>query len=171
MVRFPSEFSVEELIKRWDEYTSISRFAGNDDTMDLIFLANREENRVKLVRRSRLSREPFASVFRGKIKKTKSGSEIVGFFTKTLLDYIFFAAVIALLFYIRSIIIERGGPLNTINIFIVIALFAMVLLLYNTRASKNRYADFISRITGIEIDDFLSRKERESREEKAEKES
>lgn len=159
MICFPSDFSVEKLIENWDEYTSPARFAGSDDTMDLIFVSKRNDKSVKLVRRARFSREPFSTVFRGKIRNTKNGSEIVGVFTKTILDYAFSAAVLALLFYIRAIIIDRGGYLNTINVLLAVSIVAFVLLLMNTRASKRRYVDFICRITGIQINDYLSKKE------------
>ena len=86
MINFQSGYSATELISRWDEYTSISRFAGSDETMDLVYISKRRGNRVKLVRKAQLSREPFSTVFRGRIKNSKNGSEIVGCFTKSLLD-------------------------------------------------------------------------------------
>jgi hypothetical protein len=168
MICFPSDFSVEKLIENWDEYTSPARFAGSDDTMDLIFVSKRNKNKVKLVRRARFAREPFSTVFRGKIKKTKSGSEIVGVFTKTILDYVISAAVLALLFYIRAIIIERGGHLNTINVLLAVSIIAFLLLLMNTRGSKRHYSDFICRITGIDVNYFLSKKEQSEIEEENE---
>lgn len=165
MICFESDFSVEKLIENWDDFTSPARFAGNDDTMDLIFVAKRKDDRVKLVRRARFSREPFSTVFRGKIRKTKNGSEIVGVFTKTIFDYVFSAAVIGFIYYVRSIIIERGASLNTINALLAISIIAFLLLLLNTRATKRRYSDFLCRITGKPNDKFLTKREQKSLEE------
>ncbi len=166
MICFHSNYSVEKLIESWDDFTSPARFAGNDDTMDLIFISKRRGNRVKLIRRARFSREPFSTVFRGRIRKTKNGSEIVGVFTKTIFDYVFSAAVLALLFYIRTIIIERSGALNTINVLLAASIMIFALLLFNTRGSKRRYADFISRITNVPTNLFLSKREQKEIEEK-----
>ncbi len=163
MVHFPSDLSYDELVAQWDEHTSPARFAGNDDSMDLIFVSKRKGNKVKLVRRARTAREPFSTVFRGKIVETEKGSEVVGYFTKALSDYAFAAGLIALLFYIRSIIIERAEALNTINIFLVIAIAGCSLLLMNLRPAKRRYADFIYRITGVDTGLFLSRREVDER--------
>ena len=44
MVKFTSEYSQNTLIEKWDEYTSPARFAGSDDTMDLIFVSKRKGN-------------------------------------------------------------------------------------------------------------------------------
>ncbi len=164
MNNFESNLSVQELTDKWDEYTSPARFAGSDDTMDLIFVAKRKNDKVHLVRRSRLSREPFSPIFRGRIKKTEQGSKIVGIFTKSLLDYFSVGIIVALLFYIRAGIIERGDSLNAINTLLVCAIIGGILLLYNTRAAKRRYADFITRITGGESDYFLTKKEIKQRE-------
>ena len=159
MVRFQSEYSESELIARWDEHTSISRFAGSDETMDLIYVSKRKANKVRLVRKALLAREPFASVFRGKIRKTESGSEIVGFFTKSLFDYAIIAAIISFLFYFRAYVIERGDSISTANTLIVIAIAASVLCVYNFRSTKRKYAEFISRITGKSNRLFLSKSE------------
>lgn len=159
MVDFESDFKTEELIARWDEYTSPARFAGSDDTMDLIFVSKRNKNRVKLIRRTRSSREPFSTVFRGKITKTEQGSKISGMFTKSLLDYAAVAAIVGLLFYMRAVFAARGDSLNTIDSLIAVSIIGGGLLLYNTRAAKRKFADFIVRITGRENDKFLSKKE------------
>lgn len=155
MVNYSSDYSVEELIERWDEYTSPARFAGSDDMMDLIFVSKRNGDNVRLVRRSRSSRDPFACVFRGRIKAKRQGSQISGIFTKAIFDYAVVAAVWALLFYIRSFIIERGDALKTINVLLVCALVIGVALLYNTRRARLRYSEFISRIVGKENTLFL----------------
>lgn len=164
MTNFESNMSVSELIEKWDEYTSAARFAGSDDTMDLIFIAKRKDKKVKLVRRARSSYEPFSTVFRGKISESENGSKISGIFTKSIIDYVAVTLIIGLLFYIRAVFIERGDALNTVNVLLACAVIGGGLLLYNTRASKRRYADFITRITGCDNKYFLSKREVEERE-------
>lgn len=164
MVIFESDFTDIELIKRWDEHTSISRFAGNDETLDLIFVSKRKGNKVRLVRKAASAREPFASVFRGTIKKTEQGSKIVGYFTKSILDYVFIALVFSVLFYMRYCIINRGESLKTINGLLVIAVVGSILCLYNYRSAKRKFADFISRITGRTNKWFLTKTEKKNNE-------
>ena len=149
MIKFESEYSANVLKERWDEFTSPARFAGNDDTMDLIFVSRRKKDKVRLVRRSRLARDPFACVFRGEI----ADNQIVGVFTKSILDYVVIAAVYALLLYIRSYTISNGNSLKTINSLLAIAVLAGVALLFNTKRTKRKYIDFISRITGKDYPD------------------
>ena len=159
MVKFPSEFSGQELTERWDEYTSPARFAGSDDRMDLIFVSKRKDNKVRLVRRARHAFEPFSTVFRGKIVSDEKGSEIIGSFTKSIFDYSIVALILALLFYIRAIVIERGENLATINGLLLIGIIGSLILLYNRRSEKRKYAELIFRITGTEIPIFLSKKD------------
>lgn len=160
MIRFLSSFSSEELTERWDEYTSPARFAGSDDTMDLIFVAKRKKNKIKLVRRARTVREPFSCVFRGEIKNNGQGSEIKGYFTKSYFDYLICAIVLGLLFYIRSVAVGRGSPLGAMNTVLIAAIVGGLLLLCNFRPTKRRYAEFIYKITGKDEKMFLSRRER-----------
>ena len=164
MLNFKSKLSVEELKARWDEFTSPSRFAGSDETLDLVFVSKRNDEKVKLVRHAKSTREPFSCVFRGKIKQTEQGSEIAGVFTKAWIDYLFVVATIGLIFYIRAGIIERGDSLNTINAVLAFSLIAGILLLFNTRGTKRRYCDFISRITGEENSYFLKKDEQTNEE-------
>lgn len=165
MIRFPSDFSSEELTERWDEYTSPARFAGSDDTMDLIFVAKRKNNKIKLVRRARTVSELFTCVFRGEIKRTGQGSEIKGHFTKSYFDYLICAIALGLLFYIRSFVIERGTSLGAMNTILIAAIIGGILLLSNFRPTKRKYAEFICKITDKDTKMFLSRSE--SREEKS----
>lgn len=165
MVVFKSDYSSSELSNRWDEYTSVSRFAGSDDTMDLIFVSKRKNNKVKLIRRAKSSVEPFSLVFRGKIRDAENGSELVGFFTKSIADYISVATILSILVYIRSIVLERSDNPNTINALIICVAIISLLFLWNYRSSKRKYADFISRITGKENDLFLTKEEKEARQE------
>lgn len=159
MIKYISNYTDVELIERWDEFTSPARFAGSDDTLDLIFIAKRKGNKLKLTRRARTASDPFASIFRGKIVKTEKGSEIVGVFTKSIFDYTIVSLILAFLFYIRTLIIDRGEPLGTINGLLVIAIIAGVFFLYNRRSEKRKYSEFIFRITGNEQPIFLSKKE------------
>ena len=159
MVNFQSDYSATELISRWDEHTSISRFAGSDETMDLVYISKRRGNRVKLIRKAQLSREPFSTVFRGKIRKNKNGSEIVGCFTKSIIDYVIVSILLAALFYMRSVVLLRGNDPITINNLLAIIIVASIVLLYNFRSGKRKYAEFICRITGKENKLFLSKRE------------
>lgn len=165
MVNFPSDYSSEELVERWDEFTSPSRFAGNDETMDLVFVAKRKGNKVKLVRKARSAHEPFSCVFRGEIKASEKGSRIVGVFTKSWLDYAAVGAVLTLLLYIRHLVLESGDGINTINALLVIAIVGSLIMLMNYRRTKRRYADFLVRITGKDTALFRSRNERKESEE------
>ncbi|MBO5870758.1 MAG: hypothetical protein J6Q89_08420 [Clostridia bacterium] len=153
MINFESKYSVKELMERWDEFTSPARFSGSDDTMDLIFVSKRNENKVKLIRRARSTRDPFSTVFRGKIIKTEKGSVISGVFTKSILDYITVALVLVILFYLRSV------SETNLNALLVCSIIGGILLLYNTRASKRRFAEFICRIIDEENKYFLTKKE------------
>ena len=153
MINFESNYSVNEFIERWDEFTSPARFSGSDDTMDLIFVSKRNENKVKLIRRARSNRDPFSTVFRGKIIKTEKGSAVSGIFTKSIADYISVTLVVAFLFYLRSV------SETNLNLLLSCSIIGGVLLLYNTRASKRRFAEFICRITDEKNKHFLSKKE------------
>ena len=159
MIIFKSNYTEDETIKRWDEYTSLARFAGSDESMDLIFVSKRKENKVKLIRRAKASREPFSMVFRGKIVTAESGCEIRGVFTKSIIDYFVAAAIMIFLFYIRSVVIARGESPKTIGWLIAIAMVGCVLLLFNFRSAKRRYAEFICRITGVDVNLFKPRHE------------
>ncbi len=159
MIVFPSKHSSEELLNRWDDYTSPARFAGNDDTMDLIFVSKRKGNKLRLVRKARSAYELFSCVFRGEIVEKETGSEIRGVFTKSIFDYSLVGAIVGILFYIRSIIIERGGNLSAINTLLAIGIVGGVLLLLNARSVKRRYAEFIFRITEEETNAFKPKKE------------
>ena len=109
MVEIRSGHKREVLESRWDEMTSPARFAGCDDTMDLIFVAKRSGGRVRLVRKARIAHEPFCCVFRGKISGSGSGSVIKGVFTKSVADYFIVLLITALLCYIRQEMFLRGS--------------------------------------------------------------
>jgi hypothetical protein len=156
---FESNYSTDELINRWDEFTSPARFAGNDDTMDLIFVSKRKGNRVKLVRRARTKRDPFACVFYGKIEESENGSRIRGLFAKSIADYFAVALIIAFFAYLSYYVASNGDSSVTINSLLGASVVIGILLLHNTRSVKRKYAEFISRITDIENDKFFSKKE------------
>ncbi len=160
MIKFPSKLSKEELIDKWDDYTSPARFAGNDDTMDLIFISKRNGDNVRLVRKARTVREPFTCVFRGKIKETEEGSVIEGSFTKAVFDYIFVGLMIAFMLYVRTIIASRGSSLGSVNALLAITVVGSLALLLNYRSTKRRYAEFIFRITGTELPLFRSKSDK-----------
>lgn len=158
MVRYTSNFTKKELTERWDEYTSPARFAGADETLDLIFCAKRRGDSVKLMRRTKVSRDPFSANFYGIIKSTKQGSMIVGFYAKAIVDYLLVGIVLGLLFCMRSYIIERGESLNTINSLLIVAIIGGLILLRNTRTSKRKFSELIFKITDIELPLYLNRK-------------
>ena len=155
---FESRYSRDELISRWDEFTSPARFAGTDDMMDLIFVSKRKGNKVRLVKRVRSKRDPFACVFYGKIEDSEKGSMIKGFFAKTFVDYFVVAVIISLFAYMSYYISARGDSTATVNALLGASVVFGALLLYNTRSTKRKYAEFISRITDVENDKFLSKK-------------
>ena len=88
MLHLESRYSTEQLLARWDERTSLARFAGNDDVLDVIYVASRKKNRVFLIRKARRTLDPFATVFRGRIFPCGDGSVLQGSFSKRLFDYI-----------------------------------------------------------------------------------
>ena len=160
MLILPSDFSEEELTSRFDEYTGPARFAGNDDTMDLIFVSERKKNKIKLIRRARTVRDPFAAVFRGRIMKTENGSEIRGFFTKSVFDFIFMLLIDVLLLFVQIQINQRGDNPYVINVLLVTAIVISLLVLTCFRRTKRIYADFLMEITGKSIVVFPSLKEK-----------
>ena len=148
MVEIKSNYKAEELEARWDEMTSPARFAGCDDTLDLIFVAARKDRKVRLVRKARIAREPFCCVFRGKISANGSGSSIKGVFTKAIADYIIVLIITALLFYVRHEVILRGSAPYTVNVLLAVWIVAAILLLYNTKRIRRKYIEFLERIAG-----------------------
>ena len=155
----PSEYSPEELEKRWDEYTSPARFAGNDDTLDLIFSATRRGNRIKLVRRAGTTHEPYAAVFRGRIVADKNGSALKGVFTKSIADYVITAIIISIAAMMRVYAESRGSDLYTTNVLLALCIVGGMLLLMNYRRTKRKYVEFMSSVTGKDIGLYRSRRE------------
>lgn len=147
MLKLCCGLSADKLCEKWDDKTSPSRFAGNDDNMDNIFMANRNGNKVKLVRKARNAMDPFATIFRGKICKDSNGSCIKGYFTKSILDYIIILVLLAFDLYI-CISSYLSGSLTANIIFGCIAFLAiLVLLAVPLKPAKRKYTEFISDIT------------------------
>ena len=147
MLTLKSNHSVSQLIARWDDRTSPARFAGNDDVLDTVYRAKREEDRVYLIRKGSSSIDPFTTVFRGKISRDGEGSVLEGKFTKRSFDYVLLVLFLGLdvAFAMRSYLLgdlTYGGMLGC-------GLFAllMILLAIPTPWAKKRYTAFLRDIT------------------------
>lgn len=147
MLSLKSTHSVSQLIARWDERTSPARFAGNDDVLDTVYRAKREEDRVFLIRKGSSSIDPFTTVFRGKISGDGEGSVLEGKFTKRAFDYVFLALflVLDIAFALRSYLLGDLTPGGMIGCGIFAAL--MILLAIPTPWAKKRYTAFLRDIT------------------------
>lgn len=147
-MKYKSIYSKEELIKRWDEITSPSRFAGANDELDWIYNASRKGERVKLVKKPKASYDPYATVFRGKIEKTKNGSQIRGVFTKGLFDYIITAILSAVYFGVCGEYLSRASdrtlPLMLISVGVITVLFALIPF----PGKRKKYGALIRVVTG-----------------------
>lgn len=146
MKKLKSKYCKKKLIARWDERTNPARFAGNDNIWDLVFLGLRKENKIKLMRRSGVSREPFSSIFRGKIVETENGSEIRGFFTKSIFDYIMVGAVLLCVCFIYLSVRQRETSLTAVNVIAFISIVCAFFLLHTRKKTKKLYLDFLSDI-------------------------
>ncbi|HBR32437.1 MAG: hypothetical protein PHD46_05640 [Eubacteriales bacterium] len=146
MIRLKSSYSADQLAVQWDKRTSPERFAGNDDFMDLCFAGFRKGNRIKLARRNGISREPFSTVFRGKIVSQNGGSEIRGIFTKGLTDYITVFFVLAFVIAIYGVVKSRNAPMTAINVLLIITVLIAFVLLLTLGRTKREYLDFIKEI-------------------------
>lgn len=162
MLKIKSKLTLDELKYSWDEHTSPARFAGSDETMDLVYVAKRKKDKVVLVRRATHSHEPFSCVFRGRLEEDGTNSAISGRFTKSCFDYIALAVLYAILFYVRYVIISRGNSVNTINTVLAFSIVAGLLLLYNTRGTKRRYCEFLARIAETENTFYIKRNNTEN---------
>ena len=127
MLFMESRYSPEQLLARWDERTSPARFAGNDDVMDVIFMASRKKNRVFLIRKARRTLDPFTTVFRGKIIPYGDGSALQGNFSKRLFDYLLLLGLLALDVFVYQRASSAGMLTTGFSVGCVV--FACVLLL------------------------------------------
>jgi hypothetical protein len=142
-----SSYSSEELIARWDDRLNPARFAGNDDVLDLVFYGKRKGNKVKLMRRSGVSREPLSAIFRGRIVGTAQGSELRGFFTKSVIEYIIISVLLAFVYFIYREVKHRFTDISWINIILAaVFILAILSLLRTGKSTKAKYIDFLKDI-------------------------
>ena len=154
-IRMTSKLTQEELCAFWDERTSAARYAGNDGDFDNVFVANRKDSRVRLVRKARNLIDPFATVFWGRLlplteneegKEEGDRSVLTGWFGKSVLDYILLALLVGLdaVIFFRNL---SDGSLNTTVIagcaaFLILA----VVLAVPTKGARETYSDLLSEI-------------------------
>lgn len=146
MIKLKSKYSEQQLIERWDKRMSPERFAGNDDYMDLCYCGFRKGKKIKLTRRTGISREPFSAVFRGKIVARSGGSEIHGYFTKGISDYITVAFVLAFVLTIYMVVKFRNAPLTAINVLVAVTIVLAFILLFTWSGTKKKYIAFLKEI-------------------------
>ena len=147
MTILSSNYNPEKLIARWDDRLNPARFAGNDDVLDLVFYGKRKGNKIKLMRRSGVSRDPFSSVFRGEIVGTEQGSEIRGFFTKGVIEYFIIGLILAFIYFIYREVKERFTNISWMNlILIAVFILAILSLLWTRKSTKTKYIEFIKDI-------------------------
>lgn len=147
MVVLKSSHTPEELIRRWDDRLNPARFAGNDDVLDLVFCGKRKGNKIMLMRRTGVSREPLSSIFRGKIVGTAEGSEIRGFFTKSVAEYIIIGIIVALAMAVFLEVKKRYAEISRMSVaFLVVFVLAVVSLLRTGKGTKEKYIDFLKGI-------------------------
>lgn len=144
---FRSGFDKAALILRFDDITSEARFAGADEQNDWIFQSFRKGDRIKIVRKPKGSYDPFASVFRGRIMETESGSAIKGVYTKSLPDYIF-TFIIFFVYYTVCFNSYASAENKTAPLAFMIVGAAIILLLFSSLPhTRKRYGEFIRRVT------------------------
>lgn len=147
MVVLKSSHTPEELIRRWDDRLNPARFVGNDDVLDLVFCGKRKGNKIMLMRRTGVSREPLSSIFRGKIVGTAEGSEIRGFFTKSVAEYIIIGIIVALAMAVFLEVKKRYAEISRMSVaFLVVFVLAVVSLLRTGKGTKEKYIDFLKDI-------------------------
>lgn len=146
MIKLKSKYNAEQLCERWDKRLSPERFAGHDDVMDLCFCGFRRGNKIKLARRTGIARDPFSAVFRGRIVTKNGGSEIQGFFTKGISDYIMMSVVLAFVLTIFGVVKSRNAPLTAINVVVAATIVLSFVLLFPWSGSKRKYIDFLKDI-------------------------
>lgn len=147
-MKYKSLYGKEELTARWDDITSPARFAGANETLDWVYNASRNGDNVKLVKKPRASYDPYATVFRGKIERTKDGSQIRGVFTKGLFDYMITLFIAVVYFGVCAAFLSRAAdktvPLILISVGVLIILFALIPL----PGKRKKYGALIRKVTG-----------------------
>lgn len=147
MLFLESRYSPEQLLARWDERTSPARFAGNDDFMDVIYVASRKENRVFLIRKGRRTLDPFATVFCGKVVPCDGGSVLQGRFSKRLFDYLILLALLALEIFFYQRAAAGGTVTQAFTVGCVVFACLLLLLAIPLPHTKKRYLGFLKEIT------------------------
>jgi len=142
-----SNKSYDLLSKTFDERTSEARFAGNDELLDDIFITHRSGDKFTVVRKAKSIREPFATVFHGRLVCDGECSFIKGYFTKHIIDYIISAILFAFIIVIRNEVLSRGEPSAAINIIAAMYLLLVFLLMMTFKNTKDKYIDFLKDIT------------------------
>lgn len=148
MLSLKSTYSPEQLTARWDERTSPARFAGNDDVLDNIYIASRKRNRVFLIRKARGALDPFATVFRGRIVSCGDGSELRGFFSKRLFDYLLLLCLLALDLFVYERALAQAAMTDGLKCGCLMFALVMLLLAVPLPFARRRYRDFLLEITG-----------------------
>lgn len=144
---FESDFDKAALISRFDDLTSEARFAGADEQNDWVFQSTRKGDKIKIVRKPKNAYDPFATVFRGKITETKSGSAIKGVYTKSLPDYIF-SFFVFFIYYAVCFKYYSSSADKTVPLTLIFAGALIILLLFSSLPhTRKRYGDFIRRVT------------------------
>lgn len=147
-MKYKSLYGKDELIARWDDITSPARFAGANDTLDWVYNSFRKGDSVKLVKKPRAAYDPYATVFRGKIEETKTGSQIRGVYTKGLFDYIITLVIAVVYFGVCAEYLSRASdrtlPLILISVGIIVILFALIPF----PGKRRKYGALIRKVTG-----------------------
>lgn len=147
MLFLESRYSPEQLLARWDERTSPARFAGNDDVMDVIYVASRKDDRVFLVRKGRRTLDPFATVFRGRVVPCDGGSALQGRFSKRLFDYLILLVLLALEVFFYQRAVAGGSVTSSFTVGCLAFAFLLLLLAIPLPHTKKRYREFLKEIT------------------------
>lgn len=145
---YKSGYDKAELIRRWDDITSPARFAGANETLDWIYNASRKDDRVRLVKKPRAAYDPYATVFRGRIKEEENGSAIRGVFTKGLADYIITFAVFGIYFGVCAEYASRAADKTLPLMMISVGIAAVLFLLIPLPGKRRKYGELIKKVTG-----------------------
>ncbi len=147
MLFLESRYSPEQLLARWDERTSPARFAGNDDVLDVIYVASRKKNRVFLIRKARRALDPFTTVFRGKVLPYGEGSVLQGSFSKRLFDYLLLLALLALDIFVYQRASASGLATSGFSAGCVLFACLLILLAIPFPRAKKQYLSLLKEIT------------------------
>ncbi|MBO4868974.1 MAG: hypothetical protein J5585_04615 [Clostridia bacterium] len=147
-MKYESSYGKEELIRRWDEITSPARFAGANEQLDWVYNASRNGDSVRLVKKPRASYDPYATVFRGKIEETKTGSRIRGVFTKGAADYVITAFIAAVYFGVCVAYVGRAADKTVPYLLISVGIAVFIFLLTPLPGKRRKYGELIREVVG-----------------------